>query len=236
MIKFDLLILGDSGWGDELLFATVITILVSLSAMGLGIFIAIFTTWAKISGGIILKLISNFYTTVIRGIPELLVIYLIFFGGSAGIMYVAKIFGYNGYIELHAFTMGTISIGIISACYSSEVFRGAYNIIDKGQAEAAKSLGLSKIKIFIKVLAPQILRHALPGLGNVWQITLKDTALISVTGLVEIMRQTKVAANTTHSPFTFYLAAAILYLILTTFSSKIFNKLEDSSNKGIITT
>ena len=236
MIKFDLLILGDTGWGDELLISSIMTILVSLSAMGLGIFISIFAAWAKISGNFIIKLLANFYTTVIRGVPELLIIYLIFFGGSAGVMYIAKIFGYNGYIELHAFTMGTISIGIISAAYSTEVFRGSYNIIDKGQAEAAKSLGLSKINIFFKILAPQILRHALPGLGNVWQITLKDTALISVTGLVEIMRQTKVAANTTHSPFTFYLTAAVLYLVLTTFSSKVFNKMESYSNKGLNTT
>ena len=236
MIKFNLLVLGDTGWGDEILLSSIMTILVSLSAMGLGVFISIFTAWAKISGNIILKIIANFYTTVIRGVPELLIIYLIFFGGSAGVMYVAKIFGYNGYIELHAFTMGTISIGIISAAYSTEVFRGAYNVIDKGQTEAAKALGLSRFKIFLKVLAPQILRHALPGLGNVWQITLKDTALISVTGLVEIMRQTKVAANTTHSPFTFYLTAAILYLILTTFSSKAFNKLESYSNKSLSTT
>lgn len=236
MIKLDLLVLGDTGWGDELLVSSIMTVLVSLSSMGLGIFISIFATWAKISGNFIIKFITNFYTTVIRGVPELLVIYLIFFGGSAGVMSLAKIFGYNGYIELNAFTMGTISIGIISAAYSTEVFRGSYNIIDKGQAEAAKSLGLSKIKIFITVLAPQILRHALPGLGNVWQITLKDTALISVTGLVEIMRQTKVAANTTHSPFTFYLTAAVLYLILTSFSSKVFDKLESHTNKSLATT
>ena len=235
MIKFDLLVLGDTVWGDELLISCIMTILVSISAMGLGIFISIFAAWAKISGNFIIKLLANFYTTVIRGVPELLIIYLIFFGGSAGVMYIAKIFGYNGYIELHAFTMGTISIGIISAAYSTEVFRGSYNIIDKGQAEAAKSLGLSKINIFLKILAPQILRHALPGLGNVWQITLKDTALISVTGLVEIMRQTKVAANTSHSPFTFYLTAAVLYLVLTTFSSKVFNKMESYSNKGLNT-
>ena len=236
MIKFNLLILGDTGWGDELLISSIMTILVSLSAMGLGIFIAIFASWAKISGNFLTKFITNFYTTVIRGVPELLIIYLIFFGGSAGTMYIAKIFGYKGYIELNAFIMGTISIGIISAAYSTEVFRGAYNVIDKGQQEAAKALGLSKFKIFYKVLAPQILRHALPGLGNVWQITLKDTALISVTGLVEIMRQTKVAANTTHSPFTFYLAAAVLYLILTTFYSKAFNKLESYSNKSLVKT
>jgi octopine/nopaline transport system permease protein len=232
MLRFDLLILGDTGWGDELLISTIMTILISLSAMGLGVFIAIFTAWAKISGNILLKLFANFYTTVIRGIPELLVIYLIFFGGSSSIMYVGKIFGYNGYIELHAFTMGTISIGLISAAYSTEVFRGAYSAINKGQVEAANSLGLSRLQTFLKVLAPQILKHALPGLGNVWQITLKDTALVSVTGLVEIMRQTRIASNVTHSPLTFLLSAALLYLILTTFSSKVFNKLENYSNKN----
>ena len=100
------------------------------------------------------------------------------------------------------------------------------------QIEAARALGLSKINTFIKILGPQILKHALPGLGNVWQITLKDTALISVTGLVEIMRQSRIAANVTHSPLTFYLSAAVLYLILTTFSSKAFNKLENYSNKN----
>ncbi len=151
MLKFNLLIFGDTGWGDEMLFSCIMTILVSLSAMGLGVFIAIFTAWAKISGNIVLKIIANFYTTVIRGVPELLVIYLIFFGSSAGIMYISKIFGYHGYIELSAFTMGTISIGIISAAYSTEVFRGAYNIIDKGQIEAARALGLSKINTFIKI-------------------------------------------------------------------------------------
>ena len=232
MLRFDYLIFGDTGWGDELLISSLMTIMVSLSAMWLGIFIAIFTTWAKISGNLILRLFANFYTTVIRGIPELLVIYLIFFGSGASIMYLAKIFGYNGYIELNAFTMGTISIGLISAAYSTEVFRGAYNIIDKGQIEAAKTLGMSKFSIFYKVLAPQILKYALPGLGNVWQITLKDTALVSVTGLVEIMRQTRIASNVTHSPLTFILSAAILYLILTTFSSKVFDKLEKYTNKN----
>lgn len=232
MLRFDYLIFGDTGWGDELLISSLMTIMVSLSAIWLGIFIAIFTTWAKISGNLILRLFANFYTTVIRGIPELLVIYLIFFGSGASIMYLAKIFGYNGYIELNAFTMGTISIGLISAAYSTEVFRGAYNIIDKGQIEAAKTLGMSKFSIFYKVLAPQILKYALPGLGNVWQITLKDTALVSVTGLVEIMRQTRIASNVTHSPLTFILSAAILYLILTTFSSKVFDKLEKYTNKN----
>ena len=234
MFKFDKLVFGDLGWGDEFLVAMLMTIIVSISSMGLGIFIAIFTTWAKLSYSKILLFIANFYTTVIRGIPELLVIYLIFFGGSSLVMKLAKIFGYEGYIELNALSISIIAIAIISATYSSEVLRAAYLSIEKGQVEAAKTLGLNKIQVFYKVLAPQIMRHAIPGLGNVWQVTLKDTSLISVTGLVEIMRQTRIASNVEHSPLTFCITAALLYLFLTTFSSKFFNHIEAKSRKGFV--
>ncbi len=234
MFKFEKLVFGDLGWGDEFLFATLMTILVSICSMGLGVFIAIFAAWAKLSLNKFLLFLSNLYTTVIRGIPELLVIYLIFFGGSAAIMNIAKSFGYHGYIELNAFTISVIAIGIISATYSTEVLRAAYLSINQGQVEAAKALGLNKIQIFIKIISPQVLRHAIPGLGNVWQVTLKDTALISVTGLVEIMRQTRIASNVEHSPLTFLVTAACLYLFLTTFSGKFFNYIERKSRKGFV--
>ncbi len=232
MFKFDKLVFGDLGWGDELLFATLMTLTVSILSMGLGMFLAIITVWAKLVKSRIAKFVANFYTTVIRGIPELLVIYLIFFGGNAVVMSIAKIFGYNGYIELNALTIGTIAIAFISATYSSEVIRAAYLSVNKGQIEAAKALGLNRLNVFIKVLAPQIIRHALPGIGNVWQITLKDTSLISVTGLVEIMRQSRIASNVEHSPLTFLITAAFLYLFLTTFSGKFFKTLEYKFSKG----
>ena len=234
MFKFETLVFGDLGWGDEFLFATLMTIIVSISSMGLGIFIAIFAAWAKLSRSKFLNFVSNIYTTVIRGIPELLVIYLIFFGGSAAVMKLAKVFGYEGYIELNAFTISVIAIGIISATYSTEVLRAAFLSIDRGQIEAAKAIGLSKFQIFINILVPQVLRHAIPGLGNVWQVTLKDTSLISVTGLVEIMRQTRISSNVEHSPLTFLITAACLYLLLTTFSGKFFNYLERQANKGFV--
>jgi octopine/nopaline transport system permease protein len=232
MFKFDKLIWGDLGWGDEFFFATLMTLAVSILSMGLGLFLAIITVWAKIFQSKITRLIANFYTTVIRGIPELLVIYLIFFGSNQVVMSIAKIFGYNKYIEVHPFTVGTIAIAFISATYSSEVLRAAYLSINKGQIEAAKALGLNRVGVFLKVLSPQIIRHALPGIGNVWQITLKDTSLISVTGLVEIMRMSRIASNVEHSPFTFYLTAALLYLFLTTFSGKFFKILELNYSKG----
>ncbi len=147
-------------------------------------------------------------------------------------MKIAKIFGYHGYIELNAFTIATIAIAIISATYSSEVLRASYLSISKGQLEAARALGMDKFSIFIKIIAPQVIRYALPGIGNVWQITLKDTSLISVTGLVEIMRQSRISSNVEHSPLTFLITAAILYLCLTTFSGRFFKYLETNYSKG----
>ena len=234
MFKFEKLVFGDLGWGDEFLLALIMTMIVSVCSMGLGIFIAIFAAWSKLSYNRFLNFIASLYTTVVRGVPELLVIYLIFFGGSAAVMKIAKVFGYNGYIELNALTISVVAIGIISATYSTEVLRASYLSISKGQIEAAKTLGLSKLQIFYKVLAPQILRHAIPGLGNVWQVTLKDTSLISVTGLVEIMRQTRISSNVEHSPLTFLITAAFLYLFLTTFSGKFFSILENKSKKGFV--
>ena len=228
----ELLYFGDSGWGDELAIATLMTIAVSVTAMGIGfVFAAIFTP-LKLSKRKYLNLISNSYTTVIRGVPELLVIYLFFFGGSGAIMYVASIFGYNDYIEINAFITGSFSIGIISGAYSTEVFRGAIQSIDKGQFEAAKVLGVSKYTQFYKIILPQMLRLAIPNLSNVWQITLKDTSLISVTGLVEIMRQSYVAAGSTRDPLFFYSCAAVLYLMLTYLSMKFINKLELKYSRG----
>jgi octopine/nopaline transport system permease protein len=228
----ELLAFGKTGWGDELFFATLMTIAVSITAMVIGFLFSLIFTPLKLSKRKYLNLIANSYTTVIRGVPELLVIYLFFFGGSGAIMYVASIFGYNDYIEINAFLTGSISIGIISGAYSTEVFRGAIQSIDKGQFEAAKVLGISKFVQFYKIILPQMLRLAIPNLSNVWQITLKDTSLISVTGLVEIMRQSYIAAGSTRDPLFFYSFAAVLYLLLTYFSMKIINKLEVKYSKG----
>ena len=223
---------GDTGWGDELFYATLMTIAVAITALLIGFFLAsIFATF-KLSKNKLLNLLGSFYTTVFRGVPELLVIYLFFFGGSGAVMFVAKIFGYDGYIEVNAFLTGAISIGIISGAYSTEVFRGAVQSIDKGQFEASKVLGFKKKIYFLKVIIPQMLRLALPNISNVWQITLKDTSLISVTGLVEIMRQSYVAAGSTRDPLFFYSFAGILYLLLTFLSLKIFNRLENHYGKG----
>ncbi len=228
----ELLAFGDTGWGDELFYATLMTIAVSVTAMFIGFLFALIFTPLKLSKNRFLNFLANSYTTIIRGVPELLVIYLFFFGGTGAVMFVASIFGYNEYIEINAFITGAFAIGIISGAYSTEVFRGAIQSIDKGQFEAANVLGLNKFGKFFKIILPQTLRLAIPNLSNVWQITLKDTSLISVTGLVEIMRQSYIAAGSTRDPLFFYSFAAVLYLILTYLSMKLINKLELKYNRG----
>ena len=228
----ELLAFGDTGWGDELFYATLMTIAVSITAMLIGFLFALIFTPLKLSKNKFLNFIANSYTTIIRGVPELLVIYLFFFGGTGAVMFVASIFGYNEYIEINAFITGAFAIGIISGAYSTEVFRGAIQSIDKGQFEAANVLGLNKVGKFFKIILPQTLRLAIPNLSNVWQITLKDTSLISVTGLVEIMRQSYVAAGSTRDPLFFYSFAAVLYLLLTFVSMKLINKLEVKYSRG----
>ena len=228
----ELLAFGKTGWGDELFIATLMTIAVSITAMFIGFLFALIFTPLKLSKNKFFNLIGNSYTTVIRGVPELLVIYLFFFGGSGAVMFVASIFGYNEYIEINAFITGSFAIGIISGAYSTEVFRGAIQSINQGQFEASQVLGFKKIYYYYKIIIPQMLRLALPNISNVWQITLKDTSLISVTGLVEIMRQSYIAAGFTRDPLFFYSFAAVLYLFLTFLSMKMFNRLEKKYSKG----
>jgi len=213
--------------------ATLMTVAVSLSSMALGLLIGALGAAAKLSAVAPVRWLAEGYTTVARGVPELLVIYLLFFGGSQAAMFVASVFGYDGYIEINAFTIGTVAVGIISGAYSTEVIRGAVLAVPSGQIEAAKAIGMHRWLMFRRIMLPQVARFALPGLGNVWQLTLKDTALISVTGLVEIMRQAHVAAGSTREPFTFYVVAALLYLLLTTFSNYGFQRAESWAGRGV---
>lgn len=229
----NLLAFGASGWGDEMALAAAMTLALALGAFALGALIAIGGAALKLSPLLAARVVGDAYTTLVRGIPELLVIYLLFFGGSQAAGFVAGLFGYDGYVELHAFTIGTLAIGIVSGAYSTEVLRGAVLAVPRGQIEAARACGMGDWLLFRRIMVPQALRYALPGLGNVWQLTLKDTSLISVTGLVEIMRQASIGAGSTREPFTFYLTAALLYLALTALSNQVFSRAEAWAGRGV---
>ena len=229
----DLLAFGDQGWGDEMLRGAGVTVLLAVSSFALGLLIGTLGASAKLSGNRLLAGIAQVYTTIIRGVPELLVIYLFFFGSTGAVMWVAGLFGYTQYIELDAFTIGVLAVGLISGAYSTEVIRGAFQAIPPGQVEAGRAVGMSSWQIFRRIKVPQMLRLALPGLGNVWQLTLKDTTLVSVTALAELMRMASVASGSTRQPFTFYITAAVLYLVMTTVSQAAFQRAEREYNRGM---
>ena len=233
-MDFTLLAWGDTGWLDEMAQGAVMTMAVALCAFALGIVIGTGFAALKLSRFLVLRVIADVYTTVLRGIPELLVIYLVFFGGGTLLRTVASgMFGYEGYIDPPLFVTGMVCIGVSAGAYSTEVIRGAVLAVPRGEIDAAKAIGMTTLQRFRRVLFPQVARFALPGLGNVWQFTLKDTSLISVIGLVEIMRQAAIASGSTKEPFTFYLVAGILYLSLTSLSNKVFDSAEVWANRGV---
>ena len=225
---------GPGGWGAALLTATLMTLAVSVCAFFAGLGFGTLGAAAKVAGGPVLRGVANGYTTLMRGIPDLLVIYLFYFGGSAVLTQMASWLGGTGFFGLNGFMVGVLAVGIVSGAYQTEVLRGAYQSIPRGEVEAARVSGMGPGLMLRRITGPLALRTALPGMGNVWQMVLKESALISVTGLVDLMRQTEVAAGSTRLPFLFYAAAAGLYLLLTTVSAVLFRGAERTTRRGVV--
>ncbi|MEA9978070.1 MULTISPECIES: ABC transporter permease [unclassified Pseudomonas] len=223
MNLLQMLSFGDTGWGMALLKAAGTTLLLTLAALLIGALIGGVIAAAKLSRRRLFRGLGDLYSILFRGIPELLVIYLFYFGGATVVSAVGHWFGADGYIDVPPFLVGAIAVGLISASYQAEVYRGAFIAVPKGELEAALAIGMTKAMRIRRVLIPQIMRYALPGLGNVMQMSLKDSALISVIGLVELMRASQVAAGSTRQYFTFYIVGGALYLVLTGLSGRIFN-------------
>lgn len=230
---FEYLAFGDSGFGDELLTGTLLTIELALVSLVVGIILGLLTAAAKLSTNRLYRMLAKLYTEVVRGIPEMLVVLIVFFGSSVLLQTVAGWFDYNDYIEMNAFVAGVFALGLVFGAFSSEVFRGAFLAVPKGQLEAARACGMTDWQVFYRIRLPQMWRFAIPGLGNLWMVLLKDTSLISIIALDELLRWSKVAAETTKQPFTFYITAACIYLTLTVFSDLIRHYFEVKANRGI---
>lgn len=228
-MQFGLLQLWEGGWISALLRGATITVLVGLCAMFAGLVIGTICgliKWGRLKP---LSWLVDIYTTVVRGVPELLIIYLLFFSSVEFVTRVANAFGWSGLADTgYAFIIAVIAIAAISGSYSTEVVRGALSSIPKGHLEAARALGMPGPRIFRKIILPQMLRIAVPGMNNVWQATMKDTALVSVVGLQELMRAASVGAGSTRNPFIFYLIAAVVYLCITFVSQFFFKRAERS--------
>jgi octopine/nopaline transport system permease protein len=228
-----LLSTGPGGWGDELLAGAAMTLAVALLSYLLGVALGAVLAMARLANGRAPRLAASAYVTVLRGVPPLLVIWMLFFGGSAAVTSAARLAGYRGWIELSAFVVGVAAVALGAAAYAAEALRGAVLAVPRGQLEAARALGMSRFLLFRRILTPLALRHALPALGNVWQMTLKDTTLVSVTALAELMRVAQIAGLATRQPFLFYAAAALLYLLLSAGSAALFRVAERRAERGV---
>jgi len=200
----------------QILLGTLITLKVALCALIFGMVVGLVGASLEFIPNRWLRYLALCIIFIIRGLPELLVLFFIYFGAAA---ILSNVFGH--YVDISAFAAGVIALGLIFGAYASQVFRGAFLAIDAGQVEAGKAMGFSRSQILRRIQLPQAWRHAIPGLGNLWLVLLKDTAIVTLIGLTDMMNQAKIAASTTHQPFTFYLIAAGIYLLITSVSQKV---------------
>lgn len=206
---------GATGWGDELARGLALTLQLAFTSLFFGLILGLIGAAGKLSPYGWVRRIADGYANVIRGVPELLIILFVFFGSGRLIRWVASQFGYTQYIEISAFVAGVIALSLIFGGYASETFRGAFQSVHPGQIEAARAIGMNRWQILYRIQMPQVWRYALPGLGNLWLVLIKDTSLVSVIALAELMRMTFVAVGSTRQPFSFFLAASFLYLCIT---------------------
>ncbi|MCJ8139173.1 ABC transporter permease [Falsirhodobacter halotolerans] len=223
---------GPDGWGMALFRAGCMTLAVSVLAFLCGTVLGTITVWGRVSGNAFARRLAEVYVVVLRGVPDILVIYLFYFGGRQVVAAVGSTLGFEGPFDISGFVAGMLAIGLISGATQSEVLRGAYQAVPRGTIEAGRVVGMTRWLIFRRITAPQALVTAIPGMGNQWQSVIKESALVSVTGLVETMRQVSIAAGTTQEHFLFYAAGAGIYLIITTLSDQVFRLVERRSLAG----
>ncbi|KTB74245.1 MULTISPECIES: ABC transporter permease [Pseudomonas] len=221
------------GFGPALAAGALMTVQLALSALCLGLILGLLGALAKTSPYKLLQWLGSTYSTLVRGIPELLWVLLIYFGTVNGMRALGKLFDIPD-LALSAFAAGVIALGICFGAYATEVFRGAILAIPKGHREAGLALGMSRSRILFKLVLPQMWRIALPGLGNLFMILMKDTALVSVIGLEEIMRHAQIAVGFTKQAFTFYMVAAFMYLGLTVLAMAGMYFLEKRASRGFL--
>lgn len=219
--KLSLVGFGSAGWGWVFAQAGLMTLLVAFTAFGIGLIVGTLVAWARVSGSKPVQMAASAYVSVFRGVPDILVIYLFFFGGRQTVTFVGTALGMQGPFEVSAFAAGALAVGLISSASQSEVLRGAYQAVPKGTIEAGVVVGMPPLTLFRRVIAPQALVTAIPGMGNQWQGTVKDSAVVSVTGLVETMRQVAIASGTTREYLLFAGVGAVIYLLITTLSDHI---------------
>ncbi len=207
-----------SDYFQSILMGSLLTVAVSLASAAIATVLGLLGASAKLSGRRPLVVLATFYTSIVRGIPELVMMLLIFYGGAIGLNTLLEKMGSESSVDLNPFVAGSFTIGFLYGAYMTETFRGAILAIPKGQMEAAWAFGMSPAKTFFRITLPQMVRYALPGFTNNWLVLIKATALVSLIGLQDMTYLAKQASAAAREPFIFFLFTAALYLIYTSAS------------------
>ncbi|MCW7553807.1 arginine ABC transporter permease ArtQ [Endozoicomonas gorgoniicola] len=208
--------------------ATLMTLGLALSALGAGLILAMVFALGELSRFRPIAWLTTSVVTIVRGLPELLIIFFVYFGFTHALFLLT-----DQFIELSPFTAGTIALSLIYSAYASQILRGALLSVARGQKEAARALGIPPRRAFFRIVLPQAWRHALPGLGNQWLVLLKDTALVSLIGINDILRQAKFISIQTYESFTWYCIAALIYLVITLLSQNLLNRMKQHSSRYV---
>ena len=209
-----------------------LTLRVSALSLAIACVFGLIGAAAKLSGSRAARWSAEVYTTLIRGMPELVLMLLIFYGGQIGINKLAESQGWD-YIDIPPFIAGVLTIGFIFGAYLTETFRGAILAVPKGQAEAGLAFAMSRNMVWWRIVLPQMVRHAIPGFANNWLIMIKASALVSIIGLDDMVHRAGLAAASTRAPFTFYVAVALIYLTLTSVSIFALSRVEARFSLGV---
>lgn len=226
------LLFGAGGWAPLLLKGLLVTVLLAVTSAPFGFGGGLVLALLRRSGNWAVAAAASGFANFFRGIPDLLSLFLVYFGLQALLNWAAGKLGPGHSVNLDAFVAGVIALAVVTAAYSSEVWIGALAAVPTGQKEAARALGLAPRQVFRRVTLPQLLRVALPGLGNLWLIVVKDTSLISVLAVSDLLRAASEASRATLRPIVFYSAAALLYLVLAIASASVQAALERRANRG----
>lgn len=221
------------GFLPSLLQGAAVTLSVALASLAMAMLLGLAGAMAKLSSWRFPRALAYLYTTVIRGVPDLVLMLLIFYGGQLAVNDIAVSLGHDEYIDINPYVAGVLTIGFIFGAYLTEAFRGAFLAVPPGQREAGLAYGMSGWQIAMRITFPQMFRHALPGLSNNWLVLIKSTAIVSVIGLSDLMTRGQQAAGSTREPFVFYLAVALIYLAFTSLSELLFNRLQKRFSIGV---
>ncbi|WP_137703361.1 ABC transporter permease [Marimonas lutisalis] len=234
MDLLSLLAFGDTGWGDELARGLMVTLALAFVTAPLALILSFLLAWAKNSNSRLLRGFANGYTTVFRSLPELLTLIIIYYQLQIILNALARLVWADANISLNAFVSGVVALTLVFSALGGEVVRSAYQAVSKGQSEAAMALGLKRRHVFFRVVLPQMWRHCIPAFGNLWLILLKDTSLVSIIAVNDLVRYANRAIATTKEPFFFYTVLAVIFVTLAFLSGQVQRVLErrTSANLG----